>query len=432
MRRFACTLLVLPLLGSVKADEPRVLIERSLKAMGGADAVKQRLAVHMKVKGQFAFGKAEGEYYRWGERYKLILDVRFADNGPMRVTLVSDGDKLWVESNGQILTENTKDDEEQRVSRHVDRVTDLVELLADKGFTLTSLPDAKVEGRPTSVIKVSYKGQPDTNLHFDKQTDLLVKYSYRAKNADTRNEVLHETILSDYREPDLAAADEKLLRDAKIDVSGPALLAFIRTKIVSPERLAKARALIRQLGDDSFRLRERASKELVALGSMALPLLREAEKDMDREVARRARDCLERIGEQGNQTQIAAAIRLLALRKPSGATEALLDYLPTAEGDVAKDVRAVLFVLAQKDGKPDPVLVRALDDKDPARRQAAAAALGKDGGAYARQPGRRVFGPVHKIAMKVRRWTDGNKDHELETYDYQLFNAFADRMFTRP
>jgi len=443
MRRFALTFLVLPLVGTVNAEEPGLLIERAVKAMGGVEAVKQPVAVRMKTKGKFYFGddkpmdaaSLEGEYYHWGKRSKLLLDTRIGD-AKYRLNIVTDGEKWWVKADDQVMTVNPQESDSLQASRYVDRVAGLTDLLTDKGFTLSALPDAKVLGHPTHVVKVSYKGQPDTSLYFDAKTGLLVKYLYRTKfftDTSTKEmEVLHETYLSDYREPDLTSADEQVLREAKIGVAGPDLLAFLRSKTASPEQLAEAHTLIRQLGDDTFRIRERASKKLVALGSMALPLLREAVNDSDREVARRARECLQQIGEEKSKAQITAAIRLLGVRRPSNTTEVLLNYLPGADNDAAREVRAVLFALAQKDGKANPVLVRALDDKEPIRRQAAMAALGTDGGTYARQPGRRIFGPLHKIAMKSRSWTDGKKDSDLEMYDFQFFNAFEDKMFTRP
>jgi hypothetical protein len=128
---------------------------------------------------------------------------------------------------------------------------------------------------------------------------------------------------------------------------------------------------------------------------------------------------------------MSAAIRLLGLRKPEGAAEVLLNYLPSADAEVAREARAALFAMAMRHGKPDPVLVRALEDKD-ARRREAAAALGKDGGAYARSPGRRLFGPTPKIARKHKGLIDGKVEMELETTDYQLFNAFEDKIFAKP
>jgi hypothetical protein len=335
-------------------------------------------------------------------------------------------------ANGRVQDLGKDEIDSQRITRHQDRVTDLTPLLTDKGFTFASLPDSKVEGRAAAGVKVSYKDQPDTSLYFDKETGLLVKYAYRAKLSNDKKEVLHETILSDYRVPDLAAADEKILREAKCGVTGSALVSLIRTQTPNAESLAKVKTLIGKLGDDAFRVRERVSAELVNAGPIAIPLLREAAKDDDREVARRARECLQKIGEDSSKTRVSAAIRLLGLRKPEGAAEVLLNYLPSADPETALEVRAALFAVAQRDGKPNAVLMRALEDKDPSRRQAAAAALGKDGGAYARQPGRRLFGPTPKIALKHKSYLDGKLEMEIETSDYQLFNAFEDKVFAKP
>jgi hypothetical protein len=63
---------------------------------------------------------------------------------------------------------------------------------------------------------------------------------------------------------------------------------------------------------------------------------------------------------------------------------------------------------------------------------AAAAALGKDKGAYERQPGRRVFGLIRKFPTKEKSWTDGALHMEMEMFDFEFFNAFDDKLFARP
>jgi hypothetical protein len=419
------------------AEEPRALIERAVMAMGGTEALQQKLAIHTKIKVKSYPNRAgeamsmEGEAWEFGERSKLSL-LADLSGSKFTVTMVVNGDKSWTALNGQAHDLDKGDIEGQRISKHVDRVTGLTDLLADKGFTLASLPEAKVDGRPAAGLKVSYKGQPDTSLFFDKETGLLVKYAYRAKQGFFTKEVLHETNLSDYREPELASADEKLLREAKMDTTGPALMDFVRKQTPSKAALDRVRTLIGKLADEAFRVREQASRDLVAAGSVAVPLLREATKNEDREVARRARECMRQIGEQSGKAQIRAAVRLLALRRPKGAAEVLLNYLPGADADVADEVRAALFTIAHTDVKPDAVLVQTLRDEDPARRQAAAAALGEDGGAYARRPGRRVFPRPFQIARKRTSYVDGKRDTEIETSEYQFFNAFEDKLFAKP
>ncbi|MGH7170110.1 MAG: hypothetical protein ACRELG_07530 [Gemmataceae bacterium] len=427
--------------GAVLAqDEARALIERALKAQGGMEAVKAGVAVRMKIKGKI-FDKAgsvdiagvQGEILDCGCRAKAkFAIVPNAAGFPVHFTVVLNDDKSWAEVNGKVLVFSKDVLASQRLSLFGVRVTELADLLTDKGFTFAPLADAQVEGRPACGLKVSCKARPDISLYFDKETGLLVKYSYRARKTGEAKEVLRETVLSDYREPDLASADEKILREAKSDVTGPALLAFLRKRTPTPASLDRARALIPKIGDDAFAVREQASRDLIVLGAIAIPFLREATKNNDREIVRRARECLQTITEERSKAQTAAVIRLLGLRKPAGAAEVLLNYLPSADADLAKELQAVLYAIAQAKHEPDPVLSRALDDKNPIRRRAAAAALGKDGGAYARQPGRRLFTTMPKRPTKHRNWIDGKLIKEVESFDYQFFNAFEDKVFAKP
>jgi HEAT repeat protein len=220
------------------------------------------------------------------------------------------------------------------------------------------------------------------------------------------------------------------LQEAKVRCTGPALLEYLRSRIPEPARLEKARALVKKLGDDAFAVREKATADLTALGPVALPLLRMAAKDKDPEVSRRAVQCLQQIGEEGSKNAVAAAVRLAAVRRPEGTAGVLLDLLPGADEALTAEIKAALFALAP-DGKPDGVLVRALEDRDPARRGAAAAVLGKDGGAY-RKEVRRVYGRLPKWPMKIALYVDGKMQMEMETLEIEFFTRFADKEFARP
>src|SRR5262249_61016265 len=71
-----------------------------------------------------------------------------------------------------------------------------------------------------------------------------------------------------------AVRDEQVLREAGIDTDGPGLLAFFRKHTTTAADVANIEQLIKDLGDDSFRLRERATSRLRAIGDSAVPLLR--------------------------------------------------------------------------------------------------------------------------------------------------------------
>jgi HEAT repeat protein len=165
------------------------------------------------------------------------------------------------------------------------------------------------------------------------------------------------------------------------NTDGPALLAAVRKRTLTPADRQRIRDLIRRLGDEAFAVREKASNEMVALGTMALPLLQQARRSSDPEVARRAEECLGRIVQEPSHRLPVAALRLLVLRKPAGTAEVLLAYLPCAEDEsLAAEAMAALAGVAQRDGQPEPALLKALEDADPATRGNAAEALARGGG----------------------------------------------------
>jgi RNA polymerase sigma factor (sigma-70 family) len=148
--------------------------------------------------------------------------------------------------------------------------------------------------------------------------------------------------------PDTTAADEQILKDAKLSADGPALLELLRKRTVTDTDLEKVKALIRQLGDDSFSVRQKASNDLVEVGPAAVPLLKQALTNPDVEVVRRAEECLRQINETQSAAVAAAAARLIAVRKPPGAVEVLLAYLPSADDEyVAEAVRNALASLSE-------------------------------------------------------------------------------------
>ncbi len=442
MPRPTALLLALPLLGlppAARAEEaPRAVIERAIKALGGEEVLKRRAGVRMKLKGKFFLGGGapafplEGETLTQpGPRSRLTFHLDVGGN-KVDAVIVHDGANSWTSAYGRVQDVGPEERKSMGISTYADRVTSLLPLLNDKGFTLAPLGEGKVEGRPVVGVKVSSKGQPDISLSFDKESGLLAKYAYRSRVAGAEKEALHETVLSNYRRLDQTAAEVQALRAAKVGTDGPALLEYLRNQTPGADRLAKVQALVRQLGDDAFEKREEASKGLIAAGVIALPYLRAATKGQDREVVRRARACLRQIGTGPGVEVPAAAVRLVGWKRPAGAARVLLDYLPAADEPVAREVRAALVAVAQRDGKPDPDLVRALDDKDAVKREAARGVLGKDGGAFLKRPGRRLFLQGPPVATRTVGLTDGKKEMELETVEVQYFNAFEDREFARP
>jgi hypothetical protein len=193
--------------------------------------------------------------------------------------------------------------------------------------------------------------------------------------------------------PSPLISDEQKLKSAGLETDGPALLDYFRRQTLTPAAREKITSLVQQLGDRSFRLRDKASTELPGLGMIAVPFLRQAAVSVDLEVVCRAEACLRSIEEKDLRVGVpSAAARLVAARKPEGATDVLMAFVPSVENDsVADEVRAALVALAIHDGKPDQVLLEALRDPAPGRRAAVVEILAQAGLARKRPELRRLL-----------------------------------------
>jgi HEAT repeat protein len=223
--------------------------------------------------------------------------------------------------------------------------------------------------------------------------------------------------------PPSVAEDLILLKSAKIDTSDEGLLAWVEKRITTPEVRTKIEKLIAKLGADSFDEREDASRGLEGFGEVARAALSAAANDSDAEVRKRARRLLQRIGSASGESSLYAPVaRVLADRKPAKALETLLNFLPEIDSPItAEDVARALMNLAKtKEGKANPLLVAALEDKHSVKRYAAAEALIRAGGAANRDLGKKLLKDAH---LGVRRRVAVAL---LETHDKEAIPALID------
>ena len=161
-----------------------------------------------------------------------------------------------------------------------------------------------------------------------------------------------------------------------LGTEGPALLEEFTRRTLTDDLREKALVLIRQCGDESFDVREKASNDLAAMGSAIAGLLRQFANDGDLEITQRIRKVLQGIEKDKSLPLSPVFPRLVALRKPAGSAEAVINFLPFAESDsMVAECRDALAAVAVVGGKADPVLVKSLADKHPLKRAVAAEAL---------------------------------------------------------
>ena len=440
MRRTAASLLLLAATVPLRADEPRAVVERAVQAHGGADNLERCAARRMILQGKSPESAPAAQMSFSGQwinqapdKLKLRLRIEAGIGEREEFAAVIDGDKGWVQEGAreQVIELNGSQRDIFAGFCQEGYARTLVPLLRDRKFTLTALPDEKVGDRRAVGVKASYPDRPDVALWFDAETHLLVKTvtgSPRSGPGPSTSSMT--TLYGDYRRS--GEAEERLLAAAGVRTDAAGLSAYLAKQQPDPAALDRARLLVRRLGDESFEVREEASRELLTLGPPALAPLQEAAKDEDLEVSRRAATCAEMIRSRTKPETTRAAVRLLGLRGPDGAAEALLALLPGAEEGIAEEARAALVVLAQRPEGPDAALLRALDDKEPSRRDAARAVLGKDGGAYLNRPGRRLLAPGVRLPYKMTLAEKAGPNLEMVISEYQFVNRFEDREFAKP
>jgi len=433
--------LILTLGGSLQADDkPRAIVERAIQALGGKDKILLPHGRVLKFKGnieskdqlgQAGIPVAGESCTQPGTGYRLDFKLMVAGLERAVVVLHTETEH-WRVINGQWNKLSEAEVAYYRSVRYVDQVTDLVPLLRDKEFQLELLPETEVETKKAVGIKVTREGKPEVQLSFEKETGLLCRIYYKLLDPNTEKEETHELILSGYKEVDWSAQAEEPLKQAGLATGPRELLELVRKRSWTAEQSKQVRTLIGQLADDSFEVREQAEKDLVKLGPVAIAALEKASQDDDQEVARRARDSLKVIQDQHNPTTLQAAIRVLGLRRPAGALETLLDFLPRAEPAAAEEIRIALLNFAEAPGSPPAALVKALEDSNPLRREAARAALGKDDGAWLKKPSRPVFPTGIKSAHKHTLRKGNGQMVTLEYFHTQMYNRLEDKLFARP
>lgn len=421
------------------ADDALAIVDRAIKAIGGESALNRARACEMKMEG--AVYSSEGKLpfravalSQLPDQFKHIMEY---DRGGRRTTQVQvyNGNNVYIRIDTNVVNLDNDLKAALLKGRFADNLTNLT-VLKSKDYQLASLGESKVEGKAVLGVKVTAPERPTVQMFFDKETGLLVKTEHRQLDPRNRDgqEVIQEVFYSDYQVLDTTAADEKIVKAAGVGTDAAGLLDFFKKRGGSDDKQAKIRDLIAQLGDDAFDKREQATTQLIAFGADAVPQLKAALKNADLEVVRRAEECLKKIGNvaggKREDPQLpSAAARLLAARKPAGAAEALLNFLPSAPDETSsREVRAALALVALVDGKPDKSLLDALDSKDPVKRGAAAEALGR----VPLPTGRKILVEGLKRPTKIAVYRAGRKFMEWQLTEISYFNKLEDKPFTTP
>lgn len=179
-------------------------------------------------------------------------------------------------------------------------------------------------------------------------------------------------------------ADKKALDAAGLVADDPAgLIKYLKARTLNPDQVAKITSLVQRMhADAAFDERVAAQEELLQIGGTAEDVLKKQAKDNpDAEIRYRVKDTLRRLKqEKGSGPEVTAAVvRALGRAKTDEAVAVLFGYLPLADPQLLDPIQEAVTAHAGTDGKPSQVLVDALADANPLRRQVAGVALASGG-----------------------------------------------------
>ncbi|HLJ96829.1 MAG TPA: hypothetical protein VKU02_26885 [Gemmataceae bacterium] len=174
----------------IPADDARTakaILDAAITVHGGPERLAKTDRMTRQAKGIASFGQdlpfADEWVLQLPERWRWTFNI-----GPSgqqgRLLLVVNGDKGWQSSNGTTAEISKERLEELREEAYVMWLSTLLPFTKENGFTLASVADTEVDGRPAVGVKVTHAGRPEVRLYFDRQSGLLVKIARRAREAN--------------------------------------------------------------------------------------------------------------------------------------------------------------------------------------------------------------------------------------------------------
>jgi hypothetical protein len=165
--------------GARGQDAARELIERAVKAHGGAEALARSRAEKVKFKGNIVLRGhnvpfVEETTVQLPSQYKHVIELN--DGTEMTTILhIINGNNVYITINGKEQKLDPAAQSEIRNGMEMQRAQRLLPLLEDKSYQLEVLDKIKVNDRPAVGVRVTGRGRREMRFYFDKEFGMLVR-----------------------------------------------------------------------------------------------------------------------------------------------------------------------------------------------------------------------------------------------------------------
>ena len=185
------------------AAEPLDVIKKAIKAHGGKEKLKKYKAAIVEGKGTVNTQGMELKYeaksqVHYPARYRVEISMNVMGMD-ITVLQVMNGKEGWLKVN-DMKTMALPDAQLKAVKTQflVDEAVRLLPLLDKKKYTLSSVGESKVKGKPAIGINITSKAGLDVNFYFDPKTYMIIKYEFQTVN-ETGKEVMQTSFLSGFK-----------------------------------------------------------------------------------------------------------------------------------------------------------------------------------------------------------------------------------------
>lgn len=191
--------------GVVRAqDDARALIERAIKAHGGAEALGRIRADKVKFKGTLVLQGHNTPFLaettvQLPSKYKNVIEVNSGGDKHTIVHIVN-GNDIYITLDGRALKPEPAQLAEIRSGMELERAKRLLPLLEDKSYQLAVVEDVEVSDRPAAGVRITGRGRKEMRLYFDKEYGLLVRAENRLDGGKGKEEIRQHFFFGDYKD----------------------------------------------------------------------------------------------------------------------------------------------------------------------------------------------------------------------------------------
>ena len=222
-------------------DDARALIERAIKAHGGAEAMARIRADKVRFKGTIVLQGHTTPFLaettvQLPSKYKNVTEVNPAGDKHTLVHIVN-GNNIYITLDGRALKADPSLLAEARSGMEMERAKRLLPLLEDKSYQLAVVEDVEVNGRPAAGVRITGRGRKEMRLYFDKEYGLLVRAENRLDGGKGKEEIRQHFFYGDYKDIGGCKRPTKLraYRDTKLIMEAELLDAKTLDKVDETE-----------------------------------------------------------------------------------------------------------------------------------------------------------------------------------------------------